>query len=77
MKVRVKADSRVISVTAFGGRHYSRDEWRPVPDGAEQEALNHPFLEVQPETPAPIEAQPEAKPVVKAKKVKANDGTRN
>jgi hypothetical protein len=77
MRVRVKADARVMAVTAFGGSQYIRSEWRDVPEGCELEALRHPYLEFEPvETEAdagledePVEAEPEpAQPVKRSKK---------
>jgi hypothetical protein len=48
MRVRVKRDSKVLNVTAFGGFQYIRSEWREVPAGCEQEAEKHPYLEIEP-----------------------------
>ena len=45
MKARIVKDCPWSSVTAFGGQHYTRDEWRSVPAGCEEEAGRHPFLE--------------------------------
>lgn len=47
MKARVKEDGRLNVVTAFGGREYTKREWRPVPEGSEEAAGKHPLLEVQ------------------------------
>lgn len=54
MYARVKLDSRTISVTAFGGHHYNRTQWQPVPAGSEDEALNHPNLDTLLELPAEL-----------------------
>lgn len=39
--------NRPYLVTAFGGRHYPIDEWRPVPAGCEEEARNNPYLDTR------------------------------
>lgn len=44
MKARVKDDGRLNVVTAFGGREYTKREWRPVPEGFEAAAEAHPLL---------------------------------
>jgi hypothetical protein len=59
MRVRVKEDSKVLTVTAFGGHQYIRAEWREVPSGSEEEALRHPYLVVEPAKGKP---KPEATP---------------
>ena len=46
MKARVKEDGRLNVVTAFGGREYTKREWRPVPEGFEAAAEAHPLLEI-------------------------------
>ena len=46
MQARVKANSPITVVTAFGGHEYVRYEWRSVPDEAEEEAQRHPYLDV-------------------------------
>jgi hypothetical protein len=48
MLARVKQDYTAGSVMAFSGREYVRSEWREVPAGFEEQAKNHPLLEVQP-----------------------------
>ena len=47
MLARVKQDYAAGPVIAFSGREYVRHEWREVPAGFEDEALNNPFLDVQ------------------------------
>jgi hypothetical protein len=59
MRVRVKDDSKVLTVTAFGGHQYIRAEWREVPPSSEEEALRHPYLVVEPAKGKP---KPEATP---------------
>lgn len=44
MKARVKEDGRLNVVTAFGGREYTKRDWRPVPEGFEAAAEAHPLL---------------------------------
>jgi hypothetical protein len=44
MRARVKEDGRLNVVTAFGGREYTKREWRPVPEGFEAAAEAHPLL---------------------------------
>jgi hypothetical protein len=71
MHVRVKKDSKVLAVTAFGGFQYIRAEWREVPPGSEEEAQKHPYLEIEPKAKieVPVEmkaAVPEVAPKVKA-----------
>lgn len=51
MKVRVRSDAKVLTVTAFGGLQLTRSEWREVPSGSEVEARKHPYLEVEPDVP--------------------------
>lgn len=48
MFARVKQDYAAGPVMAFSGREYIRTEWREVPAGFEDEAKNHPLLDVQP-----------------------------
>jgi hypothetical protein len=47
LEARVRADYRIPSVTAFGGREYVKGEWRLVPEGQADSAGAHPFLEVR------------------------------
>lgn len=55
MRARVKADGRLSVVTAFGGREYTKREWRDVPEGFEGEARVHALLEIEPApTPEPV-----------------------
>lgn len=53
MLARVRDDCPWSVVTAFGGEHYGRDEWRKVPAGAEAEAGAHPLLDTMEVTPEP------------------------
>lgn len=46
MQARVRKGSRIIVVTAFTGREYVQHEFRLVPEGCEEEASIHPYLEV-------------------------------
>lgn len=46
MLAQVKPDSRMKIVMAFTGHEYVRYEWRPVPEGAQEEARKHPLLDV-------------------------------
>lgn len=46
MKAKVKADFRYSVVNALAGREFTKREWRPVPPGHEEEARNHPYLDV-------------------------------
>jgi hypothetical protein len=51
---KVKPGIELLTVVAFGGHEFVGYESRPVPEGAEAEALAHPFLDVQEEAkPAP------------------------
>jgi hypothetical protein len=54
MEARVKADGRLNVVTAFGGREFTKGEWRPVPDGFEAAAEAHPLLQVTSEAVLPV-----------------------
>lgn len=64
MEARVISDFRFKTVMALVGHEYTKAEWRPVPAGLEQEAENHPFLEVR-ATLAPLETVP-AEPILLA-----------
>lgn len=45
---RVKPRSRIVTVTAFGGKEYCAKEWRLVPSGvSEKEARHNPHLEIE------------------------------
>ena len=57
MKAKVRNNSKVLTVTAFGGKDYSTREWKDVPADSEEEARRHPNLEI-------IESKPESKPSV-------------
>jgi len=46
MLAQVKPDSRMKIVIAFTGHEYVTYEWRPVPEGAQEEARKHPLLDV-------------------------------
>lgn len=48
MEARVKQDYFLPSLIAFSGVEFTRAEWRAVPEGFEEEAKKHPFLDVQP-----------------------------
>lgn len=56
MEARVKSDSKLKTITAFGGIAYSPLEWREVPAGCEAEAEANPFLDVREEGSAVAEA---------------------
>lgn len=47
MKARVRPDTRWHSVTACAGVHFNKRHWTEIPVGLEEEALNHPYLEVE------------------------------
>lgn len=47
LEAKVRDDSRLPTVTAFGGREYVRGEWRPVPPEQADSAAAHPMLEVR------------------------------
>ena len=48
-------------VTAFGGYEFVNYEWRAVPDGFEEEAERHPFLEIDAVVVrAPVATEPES-----------------
>ncbi len=62
MDARVSGSSRWMTVTAFGGHEYIRDEWRVVPAGCEEEAMSHPFLEIMvPDSVFAVLPEPAAK----------------
>lgn len=68
MRARVREDSRIKTVVAFGGQQYIRGEWRQVPAACEIEALTNPYLEIEPpEEKAQPEEEPEAKPKAQPK----------
>ena len=46
-------------VVAFGGVEFVKYEWRVVPAGFEEQAEQHPYLEVE----APVVTEPEQAPV--------------
>lgn len=48
-------------VVAFGGFEFVKYEWRDVPLGFEDAAVQHPFLEVEKPEPKP-EPKPKPKP---------------
>ena len=71
MNARVKQDARWKIVTAFGGIEYNQREYVKVPEGFEQAARTHEFLEIEPEgEPEPIEPKRRAH---KPKKEVADD----
>lgn len=45
MFAKVKPDSPIRIVTAFGGFSYNPREWMAVPAGCEEEAKKHPYLD--------------------------------
>jgi hypothetical protein len=49
MNARVRSDYRWKNVLAFCGVEFTKSEYRPVPKGYEDQALKHPFLEVEQE----------------------------
>ena len=57
------------SVVAFGGVEYVKYEWRDVPSGFEDEAVQHPFLEVEKPKLAPKKVT--AKPATRRRRRKA------
>ena len=57
MQAKVRNNSKVLTVTAFGGKDYSTREWKDVPAENEEEARGHPYLEI-------VESKPESKPSV-------------
>ena len=68
--MKAKSNYPAGPVVAFGGFEYVGSEWRDVPVGFENQAAQHPYLEieqVEPEpVPEPVEpAKPKAKPVRK------------
>lgn len=60
MQARVKSTSRYGVITAFTGKEFVRYEWRAVPEGCEDEAKRHPFLEVRGEGAAASTGRKEA-----------------
>lgn len=59
MKARVREDGRLNVVTAFGGREYTKRDWRPVPEGFEAAAEAHPLLVTSDELAVAEAMQPE------------------
>jgi hypothetical protein len=61
--MRAKADYPSV-VVAFGGFEFVKNEWRDVPAGFENQAAQHPYLEIEPEPkPEPVEpAKPKRAP---------------
>lgn len=47
MLARVKQEYRWKTVNAFTGHEYVKYEWRNVPAGMEEQAKNHPDLDVK------------------------------
>ena len=65
---RVRADSKISSVRAFGGKDYVKGEWAPVPEHF-LDQLPHPMLETakfdrpaKPKPVAPVTVQPQGLP---------------
>lgn len=75
MRAKVKADYRFQFIKAFGGVDFSKREYTPIPTGYEDDARQHPFLEIEDPAPEPTPAQaiqPEPTPR-KRRKGAAND----
>lgn len=47
MRVKVRQSHRYQTVVAFSGKEYNKHEFRDVPEGCEEEAKRHPYLEVE------------------------------
>lgn len=47
LMAQVNEESRQPIIVAFGGRQYSRVDWRQVPEGEEKAAKSHPNLTVK------------------------------
>jgi hypothetical protein len=47
LEARVRQDLKSGPLNAFSGHEYVRYEWRPVPDGFEDQAKVNKFLEVR------------------------------
>jgi len=68
IEAKVKAESAITVVTAFGGFTVTRRDWVLVPIGDESEAANHPMLETRSfKESAAAETEPDA-PAVNASK---------
>lgn len=50
-------------VTAFSGLEFVSYEWRDVPPGKEQEAINNPFLITMLDEPQPAPVFSESEPI--------------
>jgi len=66
LQARVKSDSLILVVTAFGGRTFTQADWSFVPAGSETEAEGHPYLETR--TFKDSASQESAKPKAPARK---------
>jgi hypothetical protein len=47
LEATVKKSHSLPQVLAFSRHEYVKDEWRDVPEGCEDEAKNHPFLDTR------------------------------
>ena len=47
MRVKVRQSHRYQTVVAFSGKEYNKKEFRDVPEGCEEEAKRHPYLEIE------------------------------
>ena len=47
LEARVKQDYKAGPIMAFSGHEYVRYEWRPVPTGCENQAIESIFLDVR------------------------------
>ena len=64
MKAIVKPDSALAVITSCGGAEFLKLEYRPVPVGCEDEALNNPFLDVAEDDPPEFSPSPEIIPAL-------------
>lgn len=72
MKAKVKENSKFKTVTSCAGIEFTQKSWTTVPIGTEEEALQNPYLEIEPDiTSEPDKAEStikEEKPVTKTPK---------
>jgi len=66
-EARVKKSHRFPQVLAFNRHEYLPGEWRDVPEGFEEEAENHPYLDVREKQ----EGKPEGLAALTIKELKA------
>lgn len=59
MQAKVIPDHRWATVRACGGKEFIKSEWRPVPEGLEEEAATNPLLVVQDENEVDFEEEDE------------------